>query len=154
MKRAAAFLMLSMGVAVEAAPAQAPHCNFVRDPVVVCYDPDRAAAAWHVYGFDMGAVKDSNNRALLARTGCFAIDHDAARHPVLLDREGRVPTRWGWTHVMLLDIDGNHGVWAAAAYVRGTCEKWSSAAEERDMKALGIYHEMPKPPQPPSAAFP
>ena len=138
MKRPAASLALLLVAAASAAPAPAPHCSFARDPVITCNGPDQAAAAWHLYGFDMRAVRDSNNRALLARAGCAVTDRDAARHLILESRRGRLATQWGWTGVSLIDIDGYIDVWVATPYLRGTCEKWSSEAGDRNKALLKI----------------
>jgi len=153
MKRTAASLVLLAATIAHGAPP-APHCTFARDPVIVCMKPDQAAAAWHMYGFNMRAAKDSNNRALLARANCTVIDHDAARHPILLDREGRLATQWGWTRVSLIDIDGNLGVWVANDYLHGSCEKWSDAAAQRDRELVGNHEQRPAPPAAPGSAFP
>jgi hypothetical protein len=138
MKRLAASLALLSTAVAGAAPAAAPHCAFARDPVITCNGPDQAAAAWHLYGFNMRAAKDSNNRALLARAGCSVTDHDAPRHPVLEARRGRLATKWGWTDVVLVDVDGYIDVWVAGGYLAGRCEKWSTEAGDRNKALAGV----------------
>ncbi len=136
MNRALASLLIAAAAASDAAPA--PHCTFARNPVITCNGPDQAAAAWHLYGFDMRAAKDSNNRALLARAGCSVTDHDAPRHGLLETQRGRLATKWGWTDVVLVDVDGYVDLWVAGGYLTGKCEKWSAEASDRNKVRAGI----------------
>lgn len=129
--------------AVGASAAPAPHCQFARAPVVLCETPANAAAAWHLYGFKRAAVTDSNNQELIRQARCAVVLDGASMHKLLENQSGRLATQWGWTRVAFLTVDGRDAFYVAGSYLRGTCERFSTAGAHRDERPLGPHDPTP-----------
>lgn len=143
-------LALAVVVNVDAAPAAAtapaPHCHFAKAPVVLCESAPNAVAAWYLYGSNMRAAADSNNRELMRQAGCTVVLERAETHKVLENSSGRVASRWGWTRVALVTLDGRDLFHVAGNYLRGTCEMFSTHGARRDQGPLRPAD--PTPPRP------
>lgn len=139
---------LAFAAALPVGAAPAPHCQFAHAPVVLCETAANAAAAWHLYGSNQAAVLDSNNRELMRQAGCVPVLKDASSHKLLENQSGRVATRWGWTRVAFLTVDGRDWYYVAGNYLRGTCEQFSTVGAHRDERPLGPYDPTPFVPTP------
>lgn len=113
--------------------AQAAHASCaLKAPAVLCVNAKQAASAFHQLGTSEAAFNDTNNRQLLKEAGCTVGVGDVSKVKLLEMERGRVATEWGWTELVLLDVDGRYALYTSPAYVAGKCDRYTQEASERN----------------------